>query len=137
MSSSFIHTANPSSLPSDYAAIHRHAIACSANAEDVPSIAENDVETGEASSEPLMRSRNPTIARSDMNKLPAWAGGPTERTPLINPVPRIEEDFDSEDVEQVSLLQQYREEAKILARYTLPPRIIMAHTCTFPSSAYS
>lgn len=113
MSYSNIHSANPSSLPSDYAAIYRHA-AARANGEDA-SIMEED-ETGEESIEPV-RPHKPTVARDEENKLPAWAGGPTERTPLV---PRIEEDVDGEDIEQTSLGRQYWEETKILVKYTLP-----------------
>lgn len=117
MSTSYIHCAIPSSLPSDYAAIHRHA-AANANAEGTFH-AETDNVNGEASSEPI-RPQKPTMAKSDPNKLPAWAAGPTERTPLITPVPRIEETVDGEDMDQSSLAHQYWEETKILVKYTLP-----------------
>lgn len=118
MSFSYIHCANPSSLPSDYAAIHRHAVT-RAGGRDASILEEDEDESGEANSEPV-RPRWPTLAQSDTTWLTELASGPTERMPLLTSIPRIEEEVDGEDMDQFSIGRQYWEEARILVKYTLP-----------------
>ncbi|KAH9855642.1 MATE efflux family protein [Lenzites betulinus] len=148
MSSTYVHYSTPSSLPSDYALLSRYAAAHDLDEEPQPSEEadpSSDIEDNE-SIEPdgvdIDGNRHKKVRRRSfptsyltpfnptMGPLPDKSGhrsgpkpiDPTENTPLLAPlVPRIEEECDAEDAdESPNPLKMFKEEALILAKYTLP-----------------
>ncbi|KAI8986779.1 MATE efflux family protein [Trametes punicea] len=150
MSLTYVHYSAPSSLPSDYALLSRYAAAHDQSLETQTSEDAGPSETNLEDNDPYeprgidindsvrprqtRRSSFPTSYITPFNPtlgpLPDKSGHrsgpkprePTENTPLLAPlVPRIEEECDAEDrVEPPSLLQMFKEETAILAKYTLP-----------------
>ncbi|KAL1941520.1 hypothetical protein VTO73DRAFT_6959 [Trametes versicolor] len=150
MSSTYVHYSSPSSLPSDYAILSRYAAAHDLNTEaptpedsDAGPSGEPVFEDNESldpdgvdidSSSRRRRRSFPTSYLTPFNPtmgpLPNKSGhrtgpkppNPTENTPLLAPlVPRIAEECDAEDyAEPPSLLKMFKEEARILTKYTVP-----------------
>ncbi|KAI0819458.1 MATE efflux family protein [Trametes gibbosa] len=148
MSSTYVHYSTPSSLPSDYALLSRYAAAHdqsedgeppeeagpSSDIEDNESVDPVGIHIDDGRRKKLRRKSFPTSYLTPFNPtmgpLPNKSGhrsgpkpiDPTENTPLLAPpVPRIEEDCDAEDMdESPHPLKMFKEEAFILAKYTLP-----------------
>ena len=156
MSSTYVHYAAPSSLPSDYALLSRYAAANpdaaaganeqaeSSNVAPSSCVDENEDENAGVDIHPngvgigrslsKRRSSFPTSYITPFNPtmgpLPDKHGhrsgphlkDPNENTPLLAPpVPRIEEECDAASNDDATpFSEMLREEARILAKYTLP-----------------
>ncbi|KAI0040201.1 MATE efflux family protein [Auriscalpium vulgare] len=137
MSATYMHYSTPSSLPSDYALLSRYAAARGADHPDDASTTSHDDEdrddipADEDDAPPAHRYR-PIQRRSSFPapyirppnpKLPEVLSSKRsvadEFTPLL--VPRIEEEEDHSDTpEPGNLLKIYKDELRILMKYTLP-----------------